>query len=399
MADYRESSAAFEEWVSDITTAETESPFFVYYLRRVLGSRRQNGSLRIDWPDSAFWITKILRKRGLHSVALQAAAKVLPYIADSSRLLSEMSFIVHDQILSKQIDDRTIPSLVSSARLVYNFGKMNSSAEALAAAAHILAPYDSALSKEINSEYIDTLLCSFSKNLDNCESAPDQLVLLIGPGRSGTTSLSEYISSHKNVIGYINKEISYFDVFSDFSFDWYLSHFRIGKSGLTWLDVSPGTFGCVSKIPDILSSNIPIKVICTLRDPVDRLLSMVSHELFNGTLSGDPNTILREMLKFEDLRGNLIYHNRYELFGNIWQSNFKDEILFVFFDQLNEESQLGRLREFMGLRKDENLEIQHKNERRSNDYSIDAEIMDALYKYYESTYAWMNEIRSAALSK
>jgi hypothetical protein len=155
----------------------------------------------------------------------------------------------------------------------------------------------------------------------------------------------------------------------------------------------------VNKIPHILSSNIPIKIICTLRDPVDRLLSMVSHELFNGTLTGDPNALLREMLKFEDHKTNLVYHNRYELFGGIWQTSFKENILFVFFDQLNSDSQLDRLRAFIGLGNDENVSISRRNEGRSGGHAIDTDILGALYNYYSGTYTWMNEVRSTAVSR
>ncbi len=109
--------------------------------------------------------------------------------------------------------------------------------------------------------------------------------IIIGAGKSGTSSLYGYICDHPQVISSLKKELRFFNYKPNFhkGINWYLSHFPPipkGKNLITG-EATPGYFG--SDVQESISSRFPnIKLIVIIRNPVDRAFSQYNHWVRNG---------------------------------------------------------------------------------------------------------------------
>ncbi|MGF6353644.1 hypothetical protein ABIE27_001553 [Paenibacillus sp. 4624] len=116
--------------------------------------------------------------------------------------------------------------------------------------------------------------------------------LIIGAQKAGTTSLYNYLTQHPQVEQAIEKELHYFDLNYDKSFEWYLKSFpELGKSrkNITG-EASPYYIfhpSCAKRIKEKLPK---VKLIIILRNPVDRAYSHYHHAVRN----------LGETLPFEE---------------------------------------------------------------------------------------------------
>ena len=119
--------------------------------------------------------------------------------------------------------------------------------------------------------------------------------LVIGAMKAGSTTLHQYINNHPNVIPASIKEVHYFDYYfgSDF---WYRSNFpkkeEMLKNKITCLtgDSTPQYLFhplAPKRVFDLLPT---IKILCVLRNPIDRAFSHYNHNVRNGN----------ESLSFED---------------------------------------------------------------------------------------------------
>lgn len=103
--------------------------------------------------------------------------------------------------------------------------------------------------------------------------------LLVGPMKSGTSWLYEYLKTRDDVtLPDGVKETYFFDQrFESKSVDWYLSHFQRPTVGERIVEVAPTYFRtpeAPARIHQLLG-NVPI--IVTLRDPADRAFSLFQH--------------------------------------------------------------------------------------------------------------------------
>ena len=103
----------------------------------------------------------------------------------------------------------------------------------------------------------------------------------VGPPRTGTTWLYRALSGR---VG-LPRDTKETDFFSDHyarGIDWYLDFFRDCEPGLPIGEISPNYFAA-PQTPERIASNIPgCHIICTLRDPVDRLYSFYRLMRHNG---------------------------------------------------------------------------------------------------------------------
>jgi tetratricopeptide (TPR) repeat protein len=109
--------------------------------------------------------------------------------------------------------------------------------------------------------------------------------IIIGAGKSGTSSLYEYIGAHPQVIPAIKKEIRFFNYQPNLKqgLDWYLAHFPPGSRENSWIfgEATPGYFG--NEVQAMVKSALPqVKLIAILRNPVDRAISQYHHWVRNG---------------------------------------------------------------------------------------------------------------------
>ncbi len=125
---------------------------------------------------------------------------------------------------------------------------------------------------------------------DNPEELKEPIpnFFIIGAPRSGTTSLSTYLRSHPNVFLSALKEPSFFDFDlapkAKISRDDYLGLFMKAdpKVNLAIGEASPTYLFSECAVSEILKFNPKAKFIAILRNPVDLIQSIHSHEVFWG---------------------------------------------------------------------------------------------------------------------
>ncbi len=94
----------------------------------------------------------------------------------------------------------------------------------------------------------------------------------VGPPRTGTSWLDSIFRGHINLPDGI-KETLFFDLRYARGIDWYASHFRNQRAGVPTGEFAPSCFTS-GLARERIAHHIPdCKIICTLRDPVERLYS------------------------------------------------------------------------------------------------------------------------------
>jgi hypothetical protein len=103
--------------------------------------------------------------------------------------------------------------------------------------------------------------------------------LIIGPPKTATTSLSTCLRSHSKIFQSRVKEVHFFDVDQNFEkgTDWYSSRFSDKGNGNLIFEATPNYFSDFKSLIRIADTLKSIKLICILRDPVDRLISQYLH--------------------------------------------------------------------------------------------------------------------------
>ncbi len=103
-------------------------------------------------------------------------------------------------------------------------------------------------------------------------------VIIIGAQRAGTTSLFDWLATHRSVSAAFTKEVHYFDRFYANGERWYRSHFPLqGRARLT-LEATPYLlFHPVA--PARVAADLPpsTRFVVLLRDPVQRAVSHYWH--------------------------------------------------------------------------------------------------------------------------
>jgi len=104
--------------------------------------------------------------------------------------------------------------------------------------------------------------------------------ICIGPGRTGTTWLFNYLQNHKDVYVVPGKEINFFNNFYEKGFDWYASFFKSNVSCKG--EISNTYFLLTSTIDKIEKDLSNIKLIFCLRDPKSLAKSIYDFAIRRG---------------------------------------------------------------------------------------------------------------------
>jgi hypothetical protein len=175
--------------------------------------------------------------------------------------------------------------------------------------------------------------------------------IAVGPPRTATTWLEHILEGHVGLPAGI-KETDYFGDRHDLGMEWYAAHFSACAQARPIGEICPVYFDSPSARQRIAHHIPQCRIICTLRDPVERLYS--HYRLLRR--EGWMRDMTLEQALAKDLRwsgpGNLYESNRYATLVREWQATFgKDSVLLLLHDDLiaNASEYLNRVCAFIGI--------------------------------------------------
>ncbi|MFH0341654.1 MAG: sulfotransferase [Chromatiales bacterium] len=153
----------------------------------------------------------------------------------------------------------------------------------------------------------------------------------IGAQKCASTWLFEILSDHPEVTLGEPKELDFFSRYYDHGFQWYERHFAYRPGVRAVGEISPSYFH-EPLVPSRVESYLPhVKILLSLRDPVERAISNHKHQVRTGLFRGVD-------LSFEaGLANNPMYIEQglYATHLSKWFEYFpRDQILVVLFEDI-----------------------------------------------------------------
>jgi len=168
--------------------------------------------------------------------------------------------------------------------------------------------------------------------------------IAIGPPRTGTTWLYRALSGRVG-LARDTKETDFFSAHYARGMHWYLDLFRYCPSHLPMGEISPNYFAA-PQAPERIARDIPgCRIVCTLRDPVDRLYSFYRLMRHNGWTRAT-------MAEIADSVTPATEASRYAHYLARWRERCGHErVLVVLYDDLEHDPQrfLDSICKFVGV--------------------------------------------------
>lgn len=166
----------------------------------------------------------------------------------------------------------------------------------------------------------------------------------VGPPRTATTWLHEALTGHVGLPDGV-KETDFFVWRYDKGLQWYADHFRNCVAGQPVGEFSPNYF-VAARARERIARDIPAcKIMCTLRDPVERTYSHYRKACEGGYVSGSFEQVLEK-------RPDLLEWSKYATNVKAWLALFGSERVLVLIQEdlkANAQAFLDRACEFIGI--------------------------------------------------
>ncbi|HEX5434501.1 MAG TPA: sulfotransferase [Candidatus Angelobacter sp.] len=183
---------------------------------------------------------------------------------------------------------------------------------------------------------------------DLAVTVPDQVhslpsFFIVGPPRTGTTWLHSVLDGHTLLPG-PTKETRFFDVHFQRGLSWYLRHYPRPAEGRRVGEVAPTYFASPEARERILRSVPNARVVCSFRNPVQRLVSLYRMKRAYGMIPWS----LEEAI---DRDPELLESSRYSSNLKAWRSaSGADNVLATIYDdlKLQPQSYVDKLLAFIG---------------------------------------------------
>jgi hypothetical protein len=109
-------------------------------------------------------------------------------------------------------------------------------------------------------------------------------LLFVGPTKSGTTWIDRYLRRRSDVaLPKLTKETFFFDKQYHRGMAWYEAHFGPTDQTKVCIEIAPSLFAKPEAIRRVANDLPDVRIICTMRDPVDRAVSHYFHYLKAGS--------------------------------------------------------------------------------------------------------------------
>lgn len=190
-------------------------------------------------------------------------------------------------------------------------------------------------------------------------------VIVIGAMKCGTTSLFEYLKRHPELSSSKRKEPNFFTTHWDKGIRWYEKQFK--KDNRLKFETSPGytRYPMLSDVPRRIHEVLPnVKLIYIVRNPIERIVSQIHHNLLVGRLD---DSEYREEDFWSKTGRKYIYTSMYHLQLKQYLEYFSmDNILVVHSEELNNSTveTMRTIARFIGINEkyyNKDLEFRHLN--------------------------------------
>ncbi|MGH7933114.1 MAG: sulfotransferase domain-containing protein [Candidatus Binataceae bacterium] len=185
--------------------------------------------------------------------------------------------------------------------------------------------------------------------------------LAVGPPRTGTTWLDRVLRGHVGLPAGI-KETQFFVWRYHLGIEWYAAHFRDCPPSLPVGEVAPTYFGSVQARQRIALHIPRCKIICTLRDPVERLYSNYKMWRKIGVIKAPFETVALT-------HKELLSHNQYASHIKAWREMFGVENTFTVIHEdsrADRQDYINRISEFIGIPRIDLRTVTNESERLLN---------------------------------
>lgn len=303
-------------------------------LLREIFMKKFNNKYILDLPDHIRFINNQARKNLLEKNCTIFLIEELKIFSRSSleTVLEVLNYNINNYfrlILNDHSNrDKDYETYLGNLLVTYDLENLNFSKNLLVA--RLLCLIAPQMSKNI--------LKANHKFLNNGEISNKRLLILLGKGKTGTTSLFSYLSKAFDIKYYHGKEIDYWDIYSKLSldFEWYRLHFTDLESGELkhdWIDASPSNYGSYHKFVAEKNNLEPLNpiYIITKRADIPRIVSLIQHDIRNGKIDGVSNfsdfqkNVLNNSLTEKEILEKHIKDNQY-ISDNEWVKSFGKEI-------------------------------------------------------------------------
>ncbi len=181
--------------------------------------------------------------------------------------------------------------------------------------------------------------------------------VVVGAMKSGTTSLHTYLSSHPELsVPFTRQELNFFNAHWEAGKDWYESNFD-NNTHLKRGEINPNYSMSrrlkKSLVPERMYAFCPdVKIIYIVRDPIERFISHVHHNLIGGRENRSiEEIVLDEKYKF----GYISYGEYYFQIEKYLEFFKKDQILIISNDDLRSSVKITMSKIFKFLDVDANF--------------------------------------------
>lgn len=148
----------------------------------------------------------------------------------------------------------------------------------------------------------------------------------VGPARTGTTWLHEVLKGHVGLP--LVKETQFFKRYYEKGLDWYAPHFAQCPPDLPMGEICPSYFNSVESRERIHNDLPDCRIICSLRDPVERLYSHYRHI---RPLSGINVDFEKALKEYPELLDGSCYGTHLEKWMNLFG---KQNVLVLFYEDM-----------------------------------------------------------------
>jgi hypothetical protein len=420
---HQEPSCAIETWLNLLINTNGD-PFATTHCKHRLCTSVDSaagldlGALkrvtRSSEADLAMYLSDRLRAANLHDFSVELLLASLCYSNNQDLILTRIGFTIN-QIISNLLTCSPDAKLQWSSRAVHwasvllsNLSSGSTSSLVYGVSAHLHALHDPASSKYL----LNQMLATNAVNQTGLNHPP-KLLLLAGPGKTGSTSIDKCLQARYGAGTYQGKEIDYWDNFlkHGLPIDWLLNHFFVSGKPCTsvhpfYCDSSPSSFGCITAIKESvhqLQGAVEFFVLATLRDPINRAISMIAHSASVTKTTSDLKQLLEVDLELasneSSLHNSVLYQSRYEIFAPEWIETVGSErFLSIRMEELSTELLDATLAKW-GILPVTSSSLQHLNQMKAPTSDLshiyeDPLILTKLKSYFEPTYDWLADEKS-----